>query len=86
MRVSVVVDDEDALDCSAHAKVLIIVLEALEAGRDGGVFLWLSLLCAARVSRVYAYGQSLPEGEVGERVKGDGVGHGGRVTSHVGSR
>lgn len=50
MRVSVVVYDEDALDCTSHAKILIVVLEALEACGDGGVLLWLGLLCAACVS------------------------------------
>jgi hypothetical protein len=50
VRVSVVVYDEDALDCASHAKILIVVLKALEACRDGGVLLWLGLLCAACVS------------------------------------
>jgi len=30
VRMTMVVNDEDALDCAAHAKVLIVVLETLK--------------------------------------------------------
>ena len=85
MRVSVVVYDEDALDCAAHAKIFIVVLEALEACGDGGILLWLGFLCAAWVrAGSRARGVDLPKGEVGERVEGDGIGHGGTGhASHV---
>lgn len=44
--VSVVVDDEDAFDRAAHAIVLVVVLQTLQPGRDGGVLLGLGLLGA----------------------------------------
>lgn len=40
--VAVVVDYKDALDRPAHAKVLIVVLEALETRRNRGIFFRLS--------------------------------------------
>lgn len=46
MRVSVVVYDEDALDGTSHAKVLIVVLQALETRGNGGVFLRLGFFRA----------------------------------------
>lgn len=48
VRVPVVVHDEDALDGAPHAKVLVVVLQALEARGDGGVLLGLGLLGAGR--------------------------------------
>ena len=42
--VAVVVYDEDALDGAAHAKVLIIVLQTLQARRHGRILFWLSFL------------------------------------------
>ena len=43
MRMTVVMNYKDALDCTAHAKVLIVVLETLQTSRDGRVFLRLCL-------------------------------------------
>ena len=44
--VSMVVHDEDALYGAAHAKVFIVVLKTLKAGRNRGVFLGLGFLGA----------------------------------------
>lgn len=41
---SVVVHDEDALYGATHAKVFIVILKTLQAGRHRGVFLGLSFL------------------------------------------
>ena len=46
VRVAVVVDDKNTLDGATHAKVFIVVLEALETCRDGWIFFWLCLLGA----------------------------------------
>jgi hypothetical protein len=48
VRVPVVVDDEDALDGAPHAKVLVVVLQALQARGHGGVFFRLGLFGAGR--------------------------------------
>jgi hypothetical protein len=73
------VDEHDALNCPAHAVLLVLALQALDPGGDAGVLLRLSLLLA--VSEVVELGQWLPtrtqtergemdgrEGEVGKRV------------------
>jgi hypothetical protein len=46
MGVPMVVHDEDALDSPSHAKIFIVVLEALEARRDRGVLFWLGFFRA----------------------------------------
>ena len=43
-----VVHDEDTLYGATHAGVFIVVLEALEACRDGGVFFWLGFFGAGQ--------------------------------------
>jgi hypothetical protein len=42
VRVAMVMNYKDALDRPAHAKVLIVVLEALETRRNRGIFFRLS--------------------------------------------
>lgn len=48
---AVFVDDEDAFYGPAHAEVLVVILETLETGSDGGVFLGLGLLGGEGVVR-----------------------------------
>ena len=54
----VFVADEDSFAGSAHAVLIIVLFEALEASENGGVFFWLGLFGA--------------EGVVGEGVEADG--------------
>lgn len=58
VRVIVLVADEDALASAAHSMGCVVLLEASQAGEDGGVLLGLRLFDAKRV--------------VGERVEADG--------------
>lgn len=58
--VVVLVADEDALAGAAHAMLVVVFLQALQAGQDGGVLLGLVLLGA--------------EGVVAERVQANGLG------------
>lgn len=68
-----VVHDENALNCASHSKVFIVVLEALKAGGDAGVFFWLSFFCTVVIRiqgmiSVCTRRGDLPEGEIGKRV------------------
>ena len=54
---SVIVDDKDPLNCPAHAKVFIVVLQPLKTCGDGRILFGLRLFRA--------------EGEVGQRVPGN---------------
>lgn len=49
VRVSVVVDDQHALDGSSHAKVFIVVLQPLESRLDRGIFFWLGFFRASEI-------------------------------------
>lgn len=49
---AVVVHNEDALYGATHAKIFIIVLQTLQAGRNRGVFFGLSFLGAGKGERV----------------------------------
>ena len=44
VRMPMVMNHENPLYGSSHAKILIIVLKALETGRNGRIFFWLSFL------------------------------------------
>jgi len=73
MRMAMIMNDEDALDSSSHARVFIVVLETLETGRDGGVFFWLGFFGAVQEAVGMVMGGIcgrgfLPKSEVGERV------------------
>lgn len=46
MGMAVVMHDKDALYGTTHAKVLIVILKALQAGRNRGIFFRLSFLGA----------------------------------------
>jgi hypothetical protein len=43
VRVTMIVYDEDAFNCAAHSKILIVILETLKTSRDGWIFLRLCL-------------------------------------------
>ena len=49
MGMPVVMNNENPLYGSSHAKILIIVLKALETGRNGRIFFWLGFLGTKRV-------------------------------------
>jgi hypothetical protein len=59
--VVVLVADQDALTCPAHAMFLIVLFESLQAREYGGVFFWLAIFGTERVvaQRVEAYGLGL---------------------------
>lgn len=52
--------DQDTFACSAHAMLLVVFLQALQARKDRGIFFWLVFFRA--------------EGVVRERVEADGLG------------
>ena len=52
MGMSVIVDDKDPLNCPAHAKVFIVVLQALETCRNGRVLFRLRLLRAEKCRKL----------------------------------
>jgi hypothetical protein len=46
MRMTMVVNDKDAFYGTAHAKILIVVLQTLQTCRNARIFFWLGFLCA----------------------------------------
>lgn len=49
MRVVVFVADQDAFAGSAHAVLRVVLFEALQSRKDGGIFFRLAIFCPERV-------------------------------------
>jgi uncharacterized membrane-anchored protein len=60
MGVVVLMADQDAFACSAHAMLLVVFFEALQSRKYRWVLFWLSVFCA--------------KGVVAQRVQADGLG------------
>jgi hypothetical protein len=60
MRVPMIVHHKDPFHSASHSKVLIVVLQTLQARRHAWVFLWLRFLRAINVVSTCNLAQNVP--------------------------